>query len=109
MSVHDTLTAAVVKLNLALRDNCLWISRSSVGARPYVAIGHDTVAHIDATIAELRRARAALVSELRDDALQRAARIDAERARRTARVLTPDALGVEDPVETGESRHPLED
>ncbi|NJP27067.1 hypothetical protein FLW53_23285 [Microbispora sp. SCL1-1] len=109
MSVHTTLGAAVVQLHLALRDNTLWAAKSGSGTRPYVAVGHDAVEHIDAAIAELRRARAALVSELRADEDERAARIDAERARRaTVPALTPAALGFDDPVETGESRHPLE-
>ncbi|MEV4320957.1 hypothetical protein AB0J37_01860 [Microbispora rosea] len=109
MSVHTILGAAVVQLHLALRDNTLWAAKSGSGTRPYVAVGHDAVEHIDAAIAELRRARAALVGELRADEDERAARLDAARARRGARVLTLDALGVEDLVETGAALHPLED
>lgn len=108
MSVHAILAAAAIKLEAARRDNTLWAAKSGSGTRPYVAIGHDTVKHIDAAIAELRRARAALVNELRADEDERAARVDAERTRRGVRVLTPAALGCEDPVETGEARHPLE-
>ena len=84
MSVHDTLTIAAIKVSVARSDYRQWADRANGDGRTYVGAGHDAVQRIDDALTALHEARRALARELRADEDERAARIDAMLAARTA-------------------------